>query len=188
MVFYGVMATRLEARLANDLNGVFPDMVRAHQDRLFSAVLAMVRHRQDAEDVTQDTLVRAYRALSTYDAERIAAMQLRPWLATIALNVVRNRARTAGRRPRTVAPPPGFDATDTDSGPEEELVWSVEADVWRERLAELSVAQRKAVVLRHVWGLPYKEIAETMNMPEGTARAHVHRGLAALRTTIEEES
>ncbi len=178
------MATGLEARLAKDLNGAFPEMVRAHQDRLFSTVLAMVRHRQDAEDVTQDTLVRAYRALAGYAPERIAAMRLRPWLATIALNVVRNRARTASRRPVTVPPQ---DQVDASGGPEDQVVWTAEVEQWRGRLAALPDGQRQAVVLRHVWGLPYREIAAALDVAEGSARAHVHRGLVALRTIMEEE-
>jgi len=59
-----------------------------------------------------------------------------------------------------------------------------ERETWARLLAGLSPAQRTAVVLRHVDGLSYAEIAEAVGRPEGTVKAHVHRGLAALRTAL----
>ena len=57
-------------------------------------------------------------------------------------------------------------------------------DAWASLLATLPPAQRIAIVLRHVDGLSYAEIAEATGRPEGTVKAHVHRGLAALRTAL----
>ena len=179
-----MMTDRLEHRLAHDLEAAFPDFVRAHQDGVFSAALAMLRHRQDAEDVTQETFVRAYRALGGYEPARIRELRPRPWLATIALNLVRNRARTASRRPATVGPPT-WDRPDFDPGPEDVAAVAAEAEEWRTRLAELSSVQRRAVVLRHVWGLPGRDVAEALGVPENTAKSHVSRGLAALRAQME---
>ena len=176
---------QLEQRLADDLDGTFPQMVRAHQDLLFSAALAMTRHRQDAEDVTQEVLVRAHRALQGYDRQRIADLRLRPWLAAIALNVVRNRARAASRRPVLVAAAAGGEPATDQPGPEQVALAGAEQDLWRERLGALPPLQRRAVVLRHVGGLSAREVAEAMDVPEGTARSHVSRGLAALRAQQE---
>ena len=83
----------LAARLAVDLDGSFEALVAAHAGRLFSIALRFIGDRSDAEEAAQDALVRAYRALAGYDASRIREIRLRPWLATIVLNVCRNRTR-----------------------------------------------------------------------------------------------
>lgn len=174
----------LGASLADDLPGTFPDMVRALQDGIYSGVLQMTRNRHDAEDVTQETFIRAYRALEGYETERIRTLRLRPWVWTIALNLCRNRARSASRRGTTVSL---FDRPTSDPGPEDEALDAVATSEWRRRLALLSNPQRTAVVLRHVAGLRYGEIGVAMDRPEGTVKADVHRGINRLRTILEQE-
>src|ERR1700686_5567156 len=90
---------------------LFERMVHEHQDRVFAFSLALTGNRHDAEEVAQDTFLRAYRALVTYPPDRIRELKQKPWLHRIALNVVRNRVRGVG--PRLVglkgerpAPPP----------------------------------------------------------------------------------
>ena len=78
---------------------LFERMVREHQHRVFAVGFALTGNRHDAEEVAQDTFLRAYRALATYPPERIRDLKQRPWLHRIAVNVVRNRAR--GAKPRT---------------------------------------------------------------------------------------
>jgi RNA polymerase sigma factor (sigma-70 family) len=177
--------TQLTNRLADDHDSAFPDLVRALQDGVFSGVLQFTRNRQDAEDITQETFVRAYRALGSYSEERIRDLQIRPWVWTIALNLCRNRARTVKRHPETALDADGLDHT---SDTAEEAATNVDLVVWRQRLATLTGPQRMAVVLHHVVGLHYAEIAESTGRSESTVRSDVRRGLARLRTTIEEET
>src|SRR6185503_8175605 len=79
--FWETMDTdsQLLAALARDLDGSFEGLVLAHQDRLYSIALRMRGDARDAEEAAQDALVRAYRALSGYPAERILELRLRPW-------------------------------------------------------------------------------------------------------------
>ena len=81
--FWGSMETddTLTAGLADDLDGTFEALVLAHQDRLYSIALRIMGDSRDAEEAAQDALVRAYRALATYEADRIRELRLRPWLA-----------------------------------------------------------------------------------------------------------
>jgi RNA polymerase sigma-70 factor, ECF subfamily len=79
---------------------VFERMVRDHQDRIYALGLAMTGNRMDAEEVAQDTFMRAYRALVTYSPDRVGDLKQKAWLHRIAVNVVRNRVR--GLRPRLV--------------------------------------------------------------------------------------
>ena len=77
--------------LAVDLDGSFEALVLAHQDRIYSIALRVLGDPRDAEEAAQDAFVRAYRALGDYDPARIRDLRLRPWLATIVLNLCRSR-------------------------------------------------------------------------------------------------
>ena len=175
----------LAIRLAADRDTAFPDLVKTLQDGVYSGALQFTRNRQDAEDVTQDTFVRVYRALGSYDEDRIRDLQLRPWVWTIALNLCRNRARTVNRHPEM---PLVDDHTDRVSDTTGAAVANAELAVWRERLAVLTGPQRTAIVLHHVVGLPYGEIAESTSRGESTVRSDVRRGLTRLRALMEQET
>lgn len=175
---------QLPNRLSVDRDGAFPDLVRTLQDGVYSGALQFTRNRQDAEDVTQETFVRVYRAIESYDKDRIRDLQLRSWVWTIALNVCRNRARTVNRHPETALVDERVDRTADTAG---EAAANIDLGAWRLRLASLTGPQRTAVVLHHVVGLPYGEIAESTGRSESTIRSDVRRGLARLRTLLEEE-
>lgn len=164
--------------LATDLDTTFPTVVETMGRQLFWGLRRICGDHQEAEDLTQETFIRAYRALDGYEPERIKAMDLRPWLWTIAMNLGRNHLRDRSRRPKYVEV---ADAGREDPEP-------VDGVAWDRRLSALSHHQRRAVVLRHVVGLGIVEISEITGRPEGTVKADVHRGLARLRETIEEET
>ncbi len=169
---------QLAHRLAVDLDGAFEVLVLAHQDRLFTIAVRTGGNRHDAEELVQDCFVRAYRALATYEPPRIRDLRLRGWLTTILLNAGRNRARVRRVPTTELAFEPGAEPT------VDPLVRRDQRERWDRLLAGLSPVQRTAVVLRHVDGMSYAEIAEAVGRPEGTVKAHVHRGLAALRTAL----
>jgi RNA polymerase sigma-70 factor (ECF subfamily) len=180
------MTNALTDRLATDLNRHFAELIRTHQDGIYSGVRRLAPGAADAEDITQDTFVRAYRALEGYGSERIRQLKLRAWLWTIALNLCRNAARNRSRRPRTVALDPGHDGASPDSV-EGDALASLTETTWQRRLDMLSARQRTAVVLRHVADLSYQEIAAAVDRPEGSVKSDVHRGLGRLRIIIEME-
>ena len=177
--------------LARDLDGTFEAVVLAHQDRLYSIALRMLGDPRDAEEAAQDAFVRAYRALAGYDPARIRELRLRPWLATIVLNLCRSRLGrrpAAGRGPLSLDVPLPGDAeprTADAHGPAAAAEVRATADAWAALLLTLPPAYRSAVVLRHVDGLSYPELAAALDRPEGTVKAQVHRGLALLRTAFE---
>ena len=176
----------LPAALAADLDRAFPQLVQAVQDDLYSGALRMTGNHADAEDVTQEALIRAHRALAAYPPDRIEALRLRGWVWTIAANLCRNRARARARRPE--APLPDGEIPDESvRGPEESALAADTAASLVRHLAGLPPAQREAVVLRHVVGLGYAEIADALRRPVGTVKADVHRALARLRALTTEE-
>ena len=184
--------TALAIALAEDLDAAFEALVRAHVDRCHAIALRITGSPEDAEEVAQDALVRAYRALRGYDADRIRDLRLRPWLAAIVVNLARNRLR----RRRSAAPQtPLGPLLDAGAEPRAQSVQEpaalIERRATRERLAVLLAAlperYRIPVVLRHVNDLSYAELAEVLGRPEGTLKAQVHRGLALLRAAAEAE-
>ena len=189
-----MMDDPLVARLVDDLDGTFEALVREHQDRLFSLALRSLGDSRDAEEVTQDAFVRAYRALRGYDAERRRALALRPWLSTIALNLCRNHAKRV--RPVTVALEPdaeqGADRPEIGSpdtgSPERHALRREEQEAWARRVRALPARYREPILLRFVDDLAYAEMSAALDLPEGTLRAQVHRGLALLRTALERET
>ncbi len=179
--------TELVLRLAHDLDGSFEALVRAHVDRCHTIALRVTGNPHDAEEIVQDALVRAYRALATYEPDRIRELRLRPWLATIVLNLCRNRARTRTVPSTPMAPlvdagwePPADGTTD----PASLALEGAERDRLAAHLAALPDRYRIPVVLRHVDDLSYAELAQVLGRPEGTLKAQVHRGLAMLRASM----
>jgi RNA polymerase sigma-70 factor (ECF subfamily) len=179
--------------LARDLDATFERLVFAHQDRLYTIALRLLGDARDAEEIVQDALVRAYRALAGYDTARILELRLRPWLATIVVNLARNRA-TRRRPPASVsldgAAPDGRPVADRlpspGAGEPAAIVERREgAARWATLLAALPDRYRAPIVLRHVDGLSFAEMADALGRPEGTLKAQVHRGLAMLRTAHE---
>jgi len=179
----------LAAALARDLDASFEPLVRAHADRCYAIALRALGDPHDAEEVAQDALVRAYRALGSYEATRIRELRLRPWLATIVVNLCRNRVRRA--RPATA----GLDGlaetgreptTPAELGPAAMAERSHDREHLAALLAALPERYRLPIVLRHVDDLSYAELAEVLGRPEGTLKAQVHRGLALLRAAAVE--
>lgn len=186
----------LLADLATDLDANFERLVLGHQDRLYTIALRLLGDPRDAEEVAQDAFLRAYRALASYEAERIRELRLRPWLATIAINACRNRARR--RRVQLVAlegrgrgldegdlASPTTSFADPAGGPLEATLRRDSARHWAALLASLPALYRGPIVLRHVDGLSYEEMSSVLGRPEGTLKAQVHRGLALLRDAYQ---
>jgi len=176
----------LPAALAADRDAAFPHLVRALIDGVYSGALRLTGSRADAEDVTQEAFLRAYRALGAYPPGRIRELRPREWVWTIALNLCRSRARSAARHPGAALDAASLPA-DPAPGPEQEALATAGGEALAAHLARLPWAQRAAVVLRHVNGLPYAEVAAALGRPVGTVKADVHRGLRQLRALLEEE-
>lgn len=194
----------LAVALARDLNTGFESLARAWQDRLYAFMLRMTGRPSDAEELAQETLVRAWRALSDYPPERRRALRVRPWLFQIAVNLARNNARSLGRSgsvsldalegnarlgvPETEESPA---ARIPDEDPEGAPEASLERRQWLATLAALLLRlpepHRLALTLRHIEGMSYMAIAEVMEMPVGTVKSHASRGAMELRRAIERE-
>jgi len=175
---FSLTMDELTAALADDLDRAFPVLVETAGPGLYWGLRRLCGDHQEAEDLTQETFIRAYRGLDGFDRERFDNLRLSPWLWTIALNLGRNHLRNRSRRPTFVEM---SDHGISDPEPADSAAWDA-------RLSALSAPQKRAVVLRHVVGLGITEIAEATGRPEGTVKADIHRGLERLRRMMENES
>lgn len=183
------MEPDLVSDLAADVHGAFPALVGAMSGPVYSVAVRLCG-RNEAEDIAQETFVRAYKALVDYDPDRRLALQLRPWVLTITLNVARNQLRSASRHP-TTAPE---DGTEPETAT---VARAIAPEVAAERselhahlasaLLRLPLPTREAVVLRHVVGCRTAEVAAILDRPQGTVKAQVSRGLAALREDLQHD-
>jgi RNA polymerase sigma-70 factor (ECF subfamily) len=163
--------------LVSDRDLGFTMLVRRYQPGIYSGARRLTHRHEEAEEVAQDTFLRAYRALDGYDDATISDLRLSGWLWTIALNLCRNRAS------RPIRETPGL----TESSMFTSDPPSIDSDSWNRRLARLSGAQRNAVVLRHVVDLPIADISTATGRPEGTVKTDISRGLERLREAVQRE-
>ncbi len=161
------------------------ELVAAYSGRIFGLVFRLTGSRDAAEDLLQETMVRVVRAIHEYDH----VGKFESWLFRIAANLARDRARQRGRRGETAplevaaARAAGAD----DGGPEERLLRAERGEQLAAALELLSEGEREVLVLRHYSELSFREIADLLKIPLGTALARAHRGLQRLRRELEDE-
>lgn len=169
-------AARLERARGGD-DRAFAALVRPHADAVFAFLVRMTGHRDDAADVMQETLVRVWRSLESYrDEGRFAA-----WLFTIARNAALDRARSA--RLRSVGPLAEDVADPTADAAALTAYRELEADLDR-ALAGLPEPRRAVFVMRQESGLTFREIADALEIPLGTALSHMHHAVRALKEAL----
>jgi RNA polymerase sigma-70 factor, ECF subfamily len=181
-----MLARRREARTD------FEAAALVHLDALYGAAYRLARNPRDAEDLVQDTLLRAYRFWETFEKDS----NCKAWLLRILTNTFINEYQRKKRSREVIdAAAAEQDATDgvlhhvgadTQKSPERLLLdRSVSDDVQR-ALEALPDDFRTAVVLCDIEGLSYKEIAEAMDCPVGTVMSRLFRGRKLLAGTLKE--
>jgi RNA polymerase sigma-70 factor (ECF subfamily) len=163
-------------------------LVERYQAEVYSLSVRLLGRIEDAEDMTQETFLRAFRALKRYDPTR----PFGAWLHTIATRLCidhhrRNRARmvsltqpeegSAGEE-RTI------DLEDPGDRPDEDAEKSELARRLEALVEELPPDSRAAILLRHQQDLPYEEIARVLQVPLGTVKARIHRARIMLKQKL----
>jgi RNA polymerase sigma-70 factor (ECF subfamily) len=160
----------------------YEEIVRRYQNRVFSLLLMMLRDRSGAEEVTQDTFMRAYSNLHKYDLQR----PLYPWLATIAARLGINWINRAGARQShrgsevDIAEVPAstpHPADQVEQGQAQQQLW--------DKVASLPQGERTAVLLFYKQELQVTEIAAILGVTTGTVKTLLHRGRAHLKAQLE---
>lgn len=136
----------------------------------------------DAEDVTQDAIVDAWRGLRRLrDRAR-----LRPWLHAIVANRARKHLRAQRSRPRLIAVQPA-DWSDRRGSESDSAVRVADRDRLDRAFAGLTAEQRTCVLLHYSFDVSVPQIASTLAVPEGTVKSRIHAGIQRLRVALDED-
>ena len=171
----------LLARLRTGDTRAFEELVTTYQHRVFGIALRMLGNRAEAEEIAQETFLRAHRALGEFRGEA----RLGTWLYAIASRLCLNRLTSGSRRHERSddtalrqAPAEGADAVGALERGELEAAL-------HEAVAALPEDRRIVVVLRDLEGLSYEEIGEVLGVPLNTVRSRLHRARLDLKAKLE---
>ncbi len=165
----------------------FGRLVERHQDYVYHSVCCLIGSGPDAEDIAQDVFVSAYRALDGFEGRA----RFTTWLYGIMLNSVRSYWR---RRKRVTVLSTDSGGEDDDpapqlaaeqDGPAQLAVRAERVGVVREAIAGLDEQFREVIVLRDIQGMTYEELAETLDLPDGTVKSRLHRARRELMERLK---
>jgi RNA polymerase sigma-70 factor (ECF subfamily) len=166
----------------------FNQLVRRWERPIFALAYRTLGREEDARDVTQETFLRAFRALSGFKGDA----KFSSWLYRIAVNLCRDWMRKERRAP-LVAMPEGVALEDAavERGPIETVEdLAARAELGREvakAMQYLPAEQRQAIILKEYHGLTFQEIADLMRCPLSTVKTRVYQGLSTLRKQLGEQ-
>ena len=159
----------------------YAEIIGRHQEGVFRMAYLITGDAEDAEDVAQEALVKAYRALPRFRLGR----PIRPWLLRIVANEARNRRRSVGRAVR-LAPRIAQDHASVDAAPSAEaavLVREARANVLR-AFDQLRDDDRRVIACRYFLDLSEAETAEVLSLRRGTVKSRLSRALSRLRSLL----
>ena len=170
----------------------FEQLALQHLTDLLGSALRMTRNWEDAQDLTQDTLVRAFRGFRSFQP----GTNFKAWVFRIMVNTYINSQRRSARRPRTMSwddvpgesETGGFDPLAESGQPEGTTLAVLPGEVLQRALDELPDEFRIPVLLCDVEELSYKDIARILGIPLGTVRSRIFRGRQRLRGALTAET
>jgi RNA polymerase sigma factor (sigma-70 family) len=166
----------------------FEDTAQRYRRRVYSFARYLLSNREEAEDVTQEVLLRLWRHQEGVDEERLGA-----WLLRVTRNACydllrRRRSEAAAGIETSLDEEDAREVVSAEPSPESRAQDSDFRRRLLEALGELGEPYKSVVILREVQGLPHREIGEALGIPEATVRVHLHRGRRKLRERLREVS
>jgi RNA polymerase sigma-70 factor, ECF subfamily len=169
----------------------YRELLDRYQRPVFSLIYRMVRDRELSEDLAQETFVKVFNHLERFNPK----YKFSSWVFKIASNLAIDTLRKRGPElvsldgSRNASSAEEMEATritveSGDENPEEFLEAKELGEEIERAIGELRADYRTAILLRHVEGRPYEEIAEIMGVPLGTVKTYIHRARAELRTSL----
>lgn len=161
----------------------YQDLMRRYEGYIYRLCQSFINNREDALDLTQETFIRVFQGLETYQLNR----PFKPWLRQVAVNTCVNFLQRHSSAPLFLDQPVAdgnltlADTLASREDPAQEIEWQETGRFLQEAINRLPQVYRLLVVLRHQEGMSYKEIAEETGVPLGTVKTHLFRARAALR-------
>jgi RNA polymerase sigma-70 factor (ECF subfamily) len=171
----------LLARLRSGDGGAFEELVTTYQHRLFGVALRMLGNRAEAEEIAQETFLRAHRALGEFRGEA----RLGTWLYAIASRLCLNRLASGARRHERLDETALLQRAAEGGDAAAALERTELQAALQEAVAALPEERRIVVILRDLEGLAYEEIAEVLGLPLNTVRTRLHRARGDLKAKLE---
>jgi len=163
----------------------FDSAVQRHQRKVFTFARYLLSNREEAEDVTQEVLIRLWDHLGSVEPDRLGG-----WLLRVTRNACYDRLRSHRSRRRFLADDTPDNATDdVASGTPDPEMLAGSSELGRRlihAIGSLREPQRSSIILREINGLSYREIADVLDLTEATVRVTLHRGRRALREELKE--
>jgi RNA polymerase sigma-70 factor (ECF subfamily) len=173
----------LVARAQAGDRAAFEDLVRRHADRLYSVVLRFVSDRGEAEEITQEAFLRAWRGIGRFQGRS----QFFTWLYRIGINEAKRRAQRADTdRHRSIGEAPLDVAPDWSHSPERRAEDVDLREVLERAVRALPIEYRAPLILRDVEGLTTDEAAAVLDLGEAAFKSRLHRARLAVRRTIDQ--
>jgi len=161
----------------------FRTLAEEHGGRIYTLARYLLGRHEDAEDVTQEVLVRLWR-----NRDRIDPAKTRAWVAQVTRNLVIDTSRQRRVRASMFADNADAEASvvavSTDAGPERALIDSELRAALEAAIAQLDEPYRSILVMREIQDLPYQDIATAMSMPLGTVKVYLHRARRRVRAHV----
>ncbi len=160
-------------------------IVDKYQNQIFSFLMRATGSRSDAEELTQETFMKAYAALKRFDTKN----KFFPWLYTIALNTFRDWKRKELNQPKVSLPFPEELFVD-ENAVNQELAATRKEDMTlvQKGLSVLSLDHREAIILRFRYDLSLQEISKIFNISMSASKMRIHRGLKQLKQVVCNEN
>jgi RNA polymerase sigma-70 factor (ECF subfamily) len=158
-------------------------LVRRYQNYVYRLCYLIMRHEQDAEDMTQETFIRAFRALPRFEIRK--GISFEAWLYRIAVNACRSRMRRKWYQ-ALPWPEPRQMVAESEEQPDRLLMQGEQRDEILEAIDSLGEKHRLVIILRYYGGLSNEEIARMLDIPSGTVRSRLHIARQRLRELLEE--
>ncbi len=167
-------------KIRNGERSAFSLLVRRHQKSLLRLSLRFVKDMDTAEDVVQESFIKAYERLHSFEARS----SFRSWLFQIAINTAKNKLRDRRDDTTDIENVPLAVAARAETG----LLHNAVAELIQKHVEDLPFKQRTALTLRIYEDLSFKEIAEIMECPYDTAKANYRHALMRLREELQTHS
>jgi RNA polymerase sigma-70 factor (ECF subfamily) len=155
-------------------------LMSAHQEPVFRLAYLLLGDPDEAEDIAQETFLRAYKALDGFDTER----PLRPWLLRIASNLAHNRHRSIGRYIGALT---RFARQDPDRIKPTTIQPEDNSQALWQAVRKMAKPFQEVIYLRYFLDMSESEMVDTLEVPAGTVKSRLHRALSKLRKIIERD-